>query len=253
MEEELIDKYERWEERLQQKEDSLNQWKEFIYGRKYNFSRRWWTAYEKAGTRFFDKAEFSVLEAADGEEAVDVFMENKDIVLVILDVMMPKMDGWETCREIRQYSKVPIIMLTARGGENDELRGFELGVDEYIAKPFSPKILVARVEALLRRTNSANEKNLEYGGIVLNRSAHEVIIDGEKVDLSYKEFELLSYFMENKDIALSRERILNHVWDYDYFGDARTIDTHVKKLRSKMGEKGKYIKTIWGMGYKFEV
>lgn len=202
---------------------------------------------------FLTKQNFRVLEAADGVEAVDVFMENKDIVLVILDVMMPKMDGWETCREIRQYSKVPIIMLTARGGENDELRGFELGVDEYIAKPFSPKILVARVEALLRRTNSANEKNLEYGGIVLNRSAHEVIIDGEKVDLSYKEFELLSYFMENKDIALSRERILNHVWDYDYFGDARTIDTHVKKLRSKMGEKGKYIKTIWGMGYKFEV
>ena len=202
---------------------------------------------------FLTKQNFRVLEAADGEEAVDVLMENKDIVLVILDVMMPKMDGWETCREIRQYSKVPIIMLTARGGENDELRGFELGVDEYIAKPFSPKILVARVEALLRRTNSANEKNLEYGGIVLNRSAHEVIIDGEKVDLSYKEFELLSYFMENKDIALSRERILNHVWDYDYFGDARTIDTHVKKLRSKMGEKGKYIKTIWGMGYKFEV
>ena len=202
---------------------------------------------------FLTKQNFRVLEAADGEEAVDVFMENKDIVLVILDVMMPKMDGWETCREIRQYSKVPIIMLTARGGENDELRGFELGVDEYIAKPFSPKILVARVEALLRRTNSANEKNLEYGGIVLNRSAHEVIIDGEKVDLSYKEFELLSYFMENKDIALSRERILNHVWDYDYFGDARTIDPHVKKLRSKMGEKGKYIKTIWGMGYKFEV
>ena len=202
---------------------------------------------------FLTKQNFRVLEAADGEEAVDVFMENKDIVLVILDVMMPKMDGWETCREIRQYSKVPIIMLTARGGENDELRGFELGVDEYIAKPFSPKILVARVEALLRRTSSANEKNLEYGGIVLNRSAHEVIIDGEKVDLSYKEFELLSYFMENKDIALSRERILNHVWDYDYFGDARTIDTHVKKLRSKMGEKGKYIKTIWGMGYKFEV
>ena len=202
---------------------------------------------------FLTKQNFSVLEAADGEEAVDVFMENKDIVLVILDVMMPKMDGWETCREIRQYSKVPIIMLTARGGENDELRGFELGVDEYIAKPFSPKILVARVEALLRRTNSANEKNLEYGGIVLNRSAHEVIIDGKKVDLSYKEFELLSYFMENKDIALSRERILNHVWDYDYFGDARTIDTHVKKLSSKMGEKGKYIKTIWGMGYTFEV
>ena len=202
---------------------------------------------------FLTKKNFQVLEAGDGEEAMDIFYKEKDIALIILDVMMPKMDGWETCREIRQYSKVPIIMLTARGGENDELRGFELGVDEYIAKPFSPKILVARVEALLRRTNSANEKNLEYGGIVLNRSAHEVIIDGEKVDLSYKEFELLSYFMENKDIALSRERILNHVWDYDYFGDARTIDTHVKKLRSKMGEKGKYIKTIWGMGYKFEV
>lgn len=202
---------------------------------------------------FLTKQDFTVLEASDGEEAIDVFMANKDIVLVILDVMMPKMDGWETCREIRQYSKVPIIMLTARGAENDELRGFELGVDEYIAKPFSPKILVARVQALLRRIGSANEENLSYGGIVLNRSAHEVVIDGEKVDLSFKEFELLSYFMENKDIALSRERILNHVWDYDYFGDARTIDTHVKKLRSKMGEKGKFIKTIWGMGYKFEV
>ncbi len=202
---------------------------------------------------FLVKQDFKVLEAADGEEAVDIFLENKDIVLVILDVMMPKMDGWQTCREIRQYSKVPIIMLTARGGENDELRGFELGVDEYIAKPFSPKILVARVQALLRRANAASEENLEYGGIVLNRAAHEVTIDGEKVDLSFKEFELLTYFMENKDIALSRERILNHVWDYDYFGDARTIDTHVKKLRSKMGERGSYIKTIWGMGYKFEV
>lgn len=202
---------------------------------------------------FLVRQNFKVLEAADGEEAVDVFFENKDIVLVILDVMMPKMDGWQTCREIRQYSKVPIIMLTARGEENDELRGFELGVDEYIAKPFSPKILVARVQAILRRANAASEENLEYGGILLNRSAHEVLIDGEKVDLSFKEFELLSYFMENKDIALSRERILNHVWDYDYFGDARTIDTHVKKLRSKMGERGSYIKTIWGMGYKFEV
>lgn len=202
---------------------------------------------------FLTKQDFTVLEAADGEEAVDLFFEKKDIDLVILDVMMPKMDGWETCREIRQYSQVPIIMLTARGSENDELRGFDLGVDEYIAKPFSPKILVARVQALLRRTNSMSEENLEYGGIVLNRSAHEVRIDGERIDLSFKEFELLTYFMENKDIALSRERILNHVWDYDYFGDARTIDTHVKKLRSKMGDKGKFIKTIWGMGYKFEV
>ena len=202
---------------------------------------------------FLVKQNFKVLEAADGEEAVDVFLANKDISLVILDVMMPKMDGWETCREIRQYSKVPIIMLTARGEENDELRGFELGVDEYISKPFSPKILVARVQAILRRSNASTEETLEYNGIVLNRSAHEVTIDGKKIDLSFKEFELLSYFMENKDIALSRERILNHVWDYDYFGDARTIDTHVKKLRSKMGEKGRCIKTIWGMGYKFEV
>ena len=202
---------------------------------------------------FLVKQNFKVLEAADGEEAVDVFLANKDISLVILDVMMPKMDGWETCREIRQYSKVPIIMLTARGEENDELRGFELGVDEYISKPFSPKILVARVQAILRRSNASTEETLEYNGIVLNRSAHEVTIDGKKIDLSFKEFELLSYFMENKDIALSRERILNHVWDYDYFGDARTIDTHVKKLRSKMGEKGSCIKTIWGMGYNFEV
>lgn len=202
---------------------------------------------------FLVKHDFTVLEAADGEEAVDIFLANKEIVLVILDVMMPKMDGWQTCREIRQYSRVPIIMLTARGDERDELRGFELGVDEYIAKPFSPKILVARVQALLRRVNAATEETLEYGGIVLNRTAHEVLIEGEKIDLSFKEFELLSYFMENKDIALSREKILNHVWDYDYFGDARTIDTHVKKLRSKLGQKGELIRTIWGMGYKFEV
>ena len=202
---------------------------------------------------FLIKQNFRVLEAEDGEQAVDIFLVNKDISLIILDVMMPKMDGWEVCREIRQYSKVPIIMLTARGTENDELRGFELGVDEYIAKPFSPKILVARVQAVLRRSNSSVEGVLELGGISLNRTAHEVSINGEKIELSFKEFELLSYFMENKDIALSRERILNHVWDYDYFGDARTIDTHVKKLRSKMGECGDYIKTIWGMGYKFEV
>lgn len=202
---------------------------------------------------FLVKQDFNVLEASNGEEAVDIFLKEKSICLVILDVMMPKMDGWQTCREIRQYSKVPIIMLTARGEEHDELRGFELGVDEYISKPFSPKILVARVLALLRRTTAASEETLEYGGIILNRSAHEVLIDGEKIDLSFKEFELLTYFMENKDIALSRERILNHVWDYDYFGDARTIDTHVKKLRNKMGAYGSYIKTIWGMGYKFEV
>ena len=203
---------------------------------------------------FLVKNGFQVIEAENGAEAVDIFFEEKDIALMILDVMMPKMDGWQVCREIRQYSKVPIIMLTARGSENDELLWFELGVDEYISKPFSPKILVARVQAILRRAYASMEDMIEYGGISLNRSAHEVMIDGKKIDLSYKEFELLAYFMENKDIALSRERILNHVWDYDYFGDARTIDTHVKKLRNKMGDTcGKYIKTIWGMGYKFEV
>ena len=178
----------------------------------------------------------------------------KDIALVILDVMMPKMDGWEVCREIRKDSKVPIIMLTARGDERDELLGFELGVDEYISKPFSPKILVARVEAILRRTNArGTEDILQAGGIEINKSAHIAAIDGDPMELSYKEFELLTYFMENQGIALSREKILNSVWNYDYFGDARTIDTHVKKLRSKMGKKGEYIKTIWGMGYKFEV
>ncbi len=196
---------------------------------------------------------FQVIEAEDGEQAVDIFFEQKDITLVILDVMMPKMDGWEVCRTIRQYSKVPIIMLTARGEERDELQGFGLGVDEYIAKPFSPKILVARVEAILRRSQVSVSEAMEAGGIRLDKKAHRVTIDGREVDLSYKEFELLTYFIENQGIALSREKILNHVWNYDYFGDARTIDTHVKKLRSKMGGKGEYIKTIWGMGYKFEV
>lgn len=202
---------------------------------------------------FLVKSNYEVLEAEDGSAALDIFFAQKDIAMIILDVMMPKMDGWEVCREVRSYSKVPIIMLTAKSDERDELQGFQLGVDEYISKPFSPKILVARVEAILRRTNQAgNEEIMECGGIQLNKSAHQVIIDGKSVDLSYKEFELLTYFMENKGIALSREKILNNVWNYDYFGDARTIDTHVKKLRSKMGEKGDMIKTIWGMGYKLE-
>ena len=203
---------------------------------------------------FLVKKDFEVLEAGDGAEAVDVFFDTKDIALVILDVMMTKMDGWQVCREIRAYSKVPIIMLTAKSDERDELLGFELGVDEYISKPFSPKILVARVEAILRRTSGlATDDVLRAGGIEMNKAAHEVTIDGKAIDLSYKEFELLTYFMENQGIALSREKILNSVWNYDYFGDARTIDTHVKKLRSKLGDKGDYIKTIWGMGYKFEV
>lgn len=202
---------------------------------------------------FLTKSNYDVLEAGDGNEALDVFYNTKDISLIILDVMMPKLDGWQVCKEIRETSKVPIIMLTAKGDERDELQGFNLGVDEYITKPFSPKILVARVEAILRRTNTfAEEQILEAGGISINKSAHMVTIDGENIDLSYKEFELLSYFLENQGIALSREKILNNVWNYDYFGDARTIDTHVKKLRSKMGEKGDMIKTIWGMGYKLE-
>ena len=202
---------------------------------------------------FLVKQDFEVLEAGDGEKAVEVFYEQKDIALIILDVMMPKMDGWEACREIRRYSQVPIIMLTAKSDEKDELLGFELGVDEYISKPFSPKILVARVEAILRRTNAMGEEKKEIGGIVLDQAAHEVTIDGKQVELSFKEFELLAYFIENQGIALSRARILNNVWNYDYFGDARTIDTHVKKLRSKLGDKGVYIKTIWGMGYKFDI
>lgn len=202
---------------------------------------------------FLVKKSFEVLEAEDGEAALDVFYANNDIALVILDVMMPRMNGWDVCREIRETSKVPVIMLTAKSDENDELLGFELGVDEYITKPFSPKILVARVEAILRRANRLwEDKPMEVGGILLDKTAHMVTVDGQNVDLSFKEFELLAYFMENQGIALSRETILNHVWNYDYFGDARTIDTHVKKLRSKMGAKGDCIKTIWGMGYKFE-
>lgn len=196
---------------------------------------------------------YKVIEAEDGEQAVDIFFKEKDIGLVILDVMMPKMDGWEVCRTLRRYSQVPIIMLTARSEERDELLGFELGVDEYISKPFSPKILVARIEAILRRGNVGTGEILEAAGIRVDKDAHEASVDGQPVDLSNKEFELLTYFMENQGMALSREKILNNVWNYDYFGDARTIDTHVKKLRSKLGEKGELIKTIWGMGYKFEV
>ena len=203
---------------------------------------------------FLTKKNFQVLEAGDGEEAMDIFYEEKDIALIILDVMMPKMDGWDVCREIRKNSKVPIIMLTARSDERDELLGFDLGVDEYISKPFSPKILVARVEAILRRTGQGRAEDvLSAGGIVIDKAAHLATVDGKTMDLSFKEFELLTYFLENEGIALSREKILNSVWNYDYFGDARTIDTHVKKLRSKMGDKGEYIKTVWGMGYKFEV
>ncbi len=202
---------------------------------------------------FLEREGYQVLEAGNGEEALEYFYHHKDIELIILDVMMPKMDGWEVCEEVRVNSKVPIIMLTAKSEEKDELKGFNLGVDEYISKPFSPKILVARVSAILRRSNVTEaEKLLDVNGIVINKAAHTVEIDKSPIELSYKEFELLCYFVENKGLALSREKILNNVWNYDYFGDARTIDTHVKKLRSKMGDKGEMIKTIWGMGYKFE-
>ncbi len=202
---------------------------------------------------FLTKSGYRVLEAADGQEAVDTFFKEGDIALIILDVMMPKMDGYQVVKEIRSFSQVPILMLTAKGEERDELKSFETGADEFIAKPFSPRVLVARVDALLRRAGVLDKKDiLEAGGIVVNKGAHTVTVDGEAVELSYKEFELLSYFMENQGIALSREKILNNVWNFDYFGDARTVDTHVKKVRNKLKDKGEYIKTIWGMGYKFE-
>ena len=203
---------------------------------------------------FLTRKGYIVIEAGDGEEALDRFYADKDISLVILDVMMPKMNGWDVCREIRKNSKVPIIMLTAKSDESSELNGFECGADEYIAKPFSPKILTARVDALIRRSYSIDSSEVtDVGGIIIDKAAHIVKIDGQEIDLSFKEFELLTYFVDNKGLALSREKILNNVWNYDYFGDARTIDTHVKKLRKKLGDKGDYIKTRWGMGYKFEI
>lgn len=202
---------------------------------------------------FLKMKDYEVLLAGNGEEAIDLFFKEKSIALIILDVMMPKMDGWTALKTIREHSKVPVIMLTARSEENDELKGFDYGADEYISKPFSPKILVARVEALLRRSGVQKEELLEVGGIVIDEAAHSVSVDGKPIELSFKEYELLQYFVENKGIALSREKILNNVWNYDYFGDARTIDTHVKKLRAKLMDKGEYIKTVWGMGYKFEV
>ncbi|MBP5255310.1 MAG: response regulator transcription factor [Lachnospiraceae bacterium] len=202
---------------------------------------------------FLTRKGYTVAEAADGEAALNVFFEQKDISLIILDVMMPKLDGFGVLKEIRQYSEVPVLMLTAKGEESDELTGFKYGADEYISKPFSPKVLMARVDALLKRCRVLSSNTLEAGGIVVDKEAHTVTIDGEPAELSFKEFELLSYFMENEGIALSREKILNNVWNYDYFGDARTIDTHVKKLRSKLGPKEDYIHTGWGIGYKFEV
>ncbi len=201
---------------------------------------------------FLSRQNYFIIEAADGEEALRYFYEDKEIALFILDVMMPKMDGYMVLREIRETSRVPVIMLTTKGEERDELTGFDAGADEYITKPFSPKILVARVEAILRRALPEDDSLLEKGGIILDKGAHSVSVNGEIVDLSYKEFELLAYFMENEGKALPREKILNAVWDYDYFGDARTIDTHVKKLRAKLGPAGDQIKTIWGLGYKFE-
>ena len=203
---------------------------------------------------FLQKEDFNVLEAGDGEEAIKTFDENKEkINLILLDVMMPKLDGWSVLRQIRQESKVPVIMLTARGEEQDELFGFELGVDEYISKPFSPKILVARIKAILNRTEDKQKENKNYGGIEINTEGRTVTVDGKLVELSLREYELLKYLLDNENVALSRDKILNNVWNYDYYGDSRTIDSHIKKIRHKLGKKGKYIKTIRGVGYKFEV
>ena len=197
---------------------------------------------------------YSILEAEDGEKALEVFEENKEkIQLILLDVMMPKLDGWSVLREVRETSKVPIIMLTARGEERDELFGFELGVDEYISKPFSPKILVARVEAILKRTKGDKKEIKNYDGIEIDKEGRTVTVDGKDIELSLREYELLVYLIENENIALSRDKILNNVWNYDYYGDSRTIDSHIKKVRHKLGKKGKYIKTVRGVGYKFEV
>jgi two-component system response regulator ResD len=203
---------------------------------------------------FLTQKGYSTLEAADGEEALKVFEENQNhIKLILLDVMMPKLDGWSVLRQIRQNSKVPIIMLTARGEEQDELFGFELGVDEYISKPFSPKILVARVEAVLKRTIGDKKEVKDYGGITIDPEGRTVKVDGKQVDMSLREYELLKYLVDNENIALSRDKILNNVWNYDYYGDSRTIDSHIKKIRHKLGKKGKYIETMRGVGYKFEV
>lgn len=197
---------------------------------------------------------YSILEAEDGEKALQVFEENKNkISLILLDVMMPKLDGWSVLRQIRQESKIPIVMLTARGEEQDELFGFELGVDEYISKPFSPKILVARVEAILKRTKQDEKQVKDYGGIEIDKEGRTVKVDGKAIELSLREYELLTYLVENENIALSRDKILNNVWNYDYYGDSRTIDSHIKKIRHKLGKRGKYIKTMRGVGYKFEV
>lgn len=203
---------------------------------------------------FLMQKNYKILEAGDGEEALKVFEENQNkISVILLDVMMPKLDGWSVLRQIRQTSKVPIIMLTARGEEQDELFGFELGVDEYISKPFSPKILVARVEALLKRTKPEEKEIEDYGGITINSKGRTVTVDGKQVEMSLREYELLKYLVDNKGIALSRDKILNNVWNYDYYGDSRTIDSHIKKIRHKLGKKGKYIETMRGVGYKFEV
>ena len=203
---------------------------------------------------FLMQKNYKILEAEDGEKALEVYEKNKNqINLILLDVMMPKLDGWSVLRQIRQTSKVPIIMLTARGEEQDELFGFELGVDEYISKPFSPKILVARVEALLKRTRAEENGTKDYGGIIIDSKGRTVTVDGKQIEMSLREYELLKYLVDNKGIALSRDKILNNVWNYDYYGDSRTIDSHIKKIRHKLGKKGKYIQTIRGIGYKFEV
>ena len=203
---------------------------------------------------FIEQEEYSVLEAADGEEAVEQFESNiNKVKLVILDVMMPKQDGWSALRQIRQISNVPVIMLTARSEEQDELFGYELGVDEYVSKPFSPKILIAKIKAILQRTSPKEIEKKNYDGIEIDTEGRNITVDGKQVELSLREYELLKYLLDNENVALSRDKILNNVWNYDYYGDSRTIDSHIKKIRHKLGKKGKYIKTMRGVGYKFEI
>lgn len=203
---------------------------------------------------FLIKADFKVVTAVDGQDALDLFLQNsKEINLIILDVLMPKLDGWETLKEIRKLSVIPVIMLTAKGEESDQLNGFRLGADDYIHKPFSPSILVARVESLLKRTGFSGIENLVYGGITVNFDAHLAYLYNTVLDLTPKEYDLLLYFCDNKGIALSRDKLLNAVWNYDYYGDLRTVDTHIKQLRAKLLDCGEYIQTVRGVGYRFEV
>ena len=207
----------------------------------------------KLVTDFLKREGYITIEADDGRKAMDLFFEEEDISLIILDVMLPEYDGFTICREIRKKSMVPIIMLTARGEEFDEIFGLDIGADEYISKPFSPNILIARVNAVLRRTIKTDTDLKEFEGLTIDHNAHQVILEGSIIDLSPKEYELLTFLAENYGKALSREQILDKVWGYDYYGDLRTVDTHINRLRIKLDAKSDYVQTVRGYGYRFEV